>query len=316
MSEDLPLVTFALFAYNQESYIREAVNGALAQDYPNLEIIISDDGSTDATWPLILECVDSYRGSHVVRVSRNERNLGIIGHVNRVAMLSSGAIIIMAAGDDISCASRVRECVLSMHSTKAYAVFSAVQKIDSEGVPLGQPAQLWSAHRAVSLDLVVAAGGGLGIGASYAYRKDCFDWPWPLPESLVSEDRLLPLRATLLGGVAYVARPLVQYRVTGQSMTDHLIATGMRAGSRRDHLAELKRTLVFAHENGYIGPGELQQSVQALRSLPMINKVDAKTRRWPPVLRSVALATIGNCLNWRTAPYRLARKFGARGQSQ
>lgn len=37
-----PLVTFALFAYNQESCIREAVEGALAQDYENLEIILSD----------------------------------------------------------------------------------------------------------------------------------------------------------------------------------------------------------------------------------------------------------------------------------
>ena len=38
---EYPLVTFALFAYNHEQYIREAVEGALAQDYPNLEIIIS-----------------------------------------------------------------------------------------------------------------------------------------------------------------------------------------------------------------------------------------------------------------------------------
>jgi len=38
-----PLLTFALFGYNQEQYIREAVEGAFAQTYSPLEIILSDD---------------------------------------------------------------------------------------------------------------------------------------------------------------------------------------------------------------------------------------------------------------------------------
>ena len=44
---DRPLVTFALFAYNQEQYIREAVEGAFSQTYEPLEIILSDDCSSD-----------------------------------------------------------------------------------------------------------------------------------------------------------------------------------------------------------------------------------------------------------------------------
>ena len=47
-ASDRPLVTFALFAYNQEKYIREAVEGAFAQTYAPLEIILSDDCSTDS----------------------------------------------------------------------------------------------------------------------------------------------------------------------------------------------------------------------------------------------------------------------------
>ena len=45
-----PLVTFALFAYNQERFITEAVEAAFAQTYQPLEIIISDDGSSDKTY--------------------------------------------------------------------------------------------------------------------------------------------------------------------------------------------------------------------------------------------------------------------------
>ena len=48
-----PLITFALMAYNQEQLIEEAVAGALAQTYSPLEIILSDDCSTDRTFSIM-----------------------------------------------------------------------------------------------------------------------------------------------------------------------------------------------------------------------------------------------------------------------
>ena len=53
-----PLVTFALFAYNQEAFIREAVASALSQTYEPLEIILSDDCSTDRTFAIMQELAD------------------------------------------------------------------------------------------------------------------------------------------------------------------------------------------------------------------------------------------------------------------
>ena len=52
-SPERPLVTFALFAYNQENYIRAAVEGAFAQTYQPLEIILSDDCSKDRTFEIM-----------------------------------------------------------------------------------------------------------------------------------------------------------------------------------------------------------------------------------------------------------------------
>ena len=52
-----PLVTFALFAYNQEKLITAAVEAAFAQTYQPLEIIISDDESSDKTYDTILSLV-------------------------------------------------------------------------------------------------------------------------------------------------------------------------------------------------------------------------------------------------------------------
>jgi glycosyltransferase involved in cell wall biosynthesis len=61
-ANDRPLVTFALFTYNRERYIREAVEGAFSQTYSPLEIILSDDCSSDSTFEIIREMAGAYVG--------------------------------------------------------------------------------------------------------------------------------------------------------------------------------------------------------------------------------------------------------------
>lgn len=102
-----PLVTFAVFAYNQEKYIREAVEGAFAQTYSPLEIILSDDCSTDRTFEIMEEMAREYEGPHRVVVRKNAFNLGTAMHVQVVFASCAGILFIVAAGDDISLPCRV-----------------------------------------------------------------------------------------------------------------------------------------------------------------------------------------------------------------
>ena len=60
-STEGPLVSFCVKCYNQERYIGEALEGAFAQTYRPLEIVISDDASTDRSWEIITEAVAKYR---------------------------------------------------------------------------------------------------------------------------------------------------------------------------------------------------------------------------------------------------------------
>src|SRR5918997_5688988 len=106
-----PLVTFMMFAYNHERFVREAVRGALAQTYSPLQIVISDDCSQDRTFEIIEEEVAGYEGPHQVLLNRNSRNLGLGGHVNRVMELAQGKLIVAAAGDDVSLPTRTEEFV-------------------------------------------------------------------------------------------------------------------------------------------------------------------------------------------------------------
>jgi len=102
-----PLVTFAVIAYKQERFVREAVEGAFAQTYRPLEIILSDDCSPDRTFEIMQEMAAAYDGPHRVRLNRNERNLGLASHFNNILSAASGEILVISAGDDISGPSRV-----------------------------------------------------------------------------------------------------------------------------------------------------------------------------------------------------------------
>src|SRR5688572_14160607 len=95
-------VTLALFTFNQEPYVREAVRAVLAQDYSPLDIIISDDASTDDTFRILEDELQGYDGPHRIRLNRNARNLGVGEHVNLLAGMSNTNFIVLAAGDDIA----------------------------------------------------------------------------------------------------------------------------------------------------------------------------------------------------------------------
>lgn len=122
--KERPLVTFALIAYNQERYISEAVSGALAQTYEHLEIILSDDCSTDRTFEIMVGMATDYRGNHQIILNRNEKNVGIFSHVMNVFGISNGELIVFAAGDDISVHDRVENVVKVWQETGGWGFYS------------------------------------------------------------------------------------------------------------------------------------------------------------------------------------------------
>jgi glycosyltransferase involved in cell wall biosynthesis len=206
-------VTFFLFAYRQEATVREACEAALAQDYPGLEIVFSDDCSPDRTFEIMGEVARAYAGPHRVRLNRNDRNLGLIGHVNRSFELASGALIVAAAGDDLSAPDRVSALVEAYRASGGLAnsIHSAVEAMDVAGRPLGL-------SRPPLLDLpddvdAWALRVSLMIGASHAWTRRTQEVFGPITHAEAYEDLVIGVRSRLLGPVAYVDRPLVRYRV-------------------------------------------------------------------------------------------------------
>ena len=95
---DLPLVSIGVPVFNGEDDLPQAVESLLAQSYSNLEIIVSDNASTDRTQQIALELVahDSR-----VRYHRLERNIGPIRNFDRLRYLATGEYFMWNGVDDI-----------------------------------------------------------------------------------------------------------------------------------------------------------------------------------------------------------------------
>ena len=103
-----PLVSIGLPVFNGEKSLAQALDALLKQDYTNLEIIISDNGSTDRTSEI---CEEFLKKDPRIIYYHSSENLGSNWNFNRVFDLSSGKYFMWAAHDDLRELSFVRACV-------------------------------------------------------------------------------------------------------------------------------------------------------------------------------------------------------------
>ncbi|MEO5951343.1 MAG: glycosyltransferase [Chloroflexia bacterium] len=208
-----PLVTFTVLSYNQEKYIREAAESALAQTYSPLVVAFSDDASSDQTYAIVCEVCAAYRGPHTIRHSRNAVNLGLSAHIALANERAEGELIVWAAGDDISVSDRTQRLVDAylQSGRRSHYFYSLVTAMTEDGVLQG--AYQSPGHKAASSVVRVGlANYPIAIGASQAWTKHLATYFAPMSNKIWAEDQVYGFRGVLLGPVTFVDRPLVNYR--------------------------------------------------------------------------------------------------------
>lgn len=245
MPNDRPLITFAVISYNQERFIAEAVKSALAQTYTPLEVVISDDCSTDTTFAMIEKIVSDYTGPHKVIIHRNEQNLGLAGNVNKVWELSSGELLVSQAGDDISLPHRTTRLVETWLSREPHPdlVYSRDTRIDENGNVISGSSKV--VERTPPIDgTITGRKVFVAGGCAVAYSRALHFFVGPLSSGIMAEDFVYSFRALLGNGVVGVSEPLVLYRQHSASIIGQL-KSAQKIGGRLDvkylksHLATL-----------------------------------------------------------------------------
>lgn len=224
-NEKLPLVSFCLMSCRQKELIREAFAAALAQDYENLEIIVSDDNSQDGTWEIVQKMACEYKGPHKVIISRNEINLGIIGNWQKLCSLASGEIFVKADGDDISYPNRARVIAEDWVNSgkRAVVMASSYDKMDVDGHLIGE-LLLPGGWDKRTTEQIANGNGYFYIGATFACHRSIYDDFQPVTHPKASDGasfeargllsrRGLDIDGTIFHPFRTIREKLVRYRV-------------------------------------------------------------------------------------------------------
>ena len=218
-SQSRPLITFALIAYNQEDFITDAIKGALSQTYSPLQIILSDDCSSDTTFEIIETLAKEYQGSHELILNRNVENKGLAGHINHIMTLARGELIVIAAGDDISLPQRTQRIYeyYIKSQKRSFSIFTNAICINDVGEKIGILHKLSIPPQDLTLESYASRERlGFITGSTHAWQKTVFDFFGPLPNDVQAEDTVIPFRSALLGSIGYIHEPLVYYRTSSE----------------------------------------------------------------------------------------------------
>ena len=162
-----PLVSVILPAYNAEAYIAEAIASILDQSWRNIELIIVDDASTDATRDVIRRFTDPR-----IRLLENDRNRGISASTNRAISVSRGEYLALMDDDDISLPDRLKAQLTCLENNREIMILgTASLSIDAQGRIIGRPDAMPGSPRHYQAKLLV---GNLEFCNSSAMLRKSF----------------------------------------------------------------------------------------------------------------------------------------------
>lgn len=241
-----PLVSLVGLAYNHARFIEDTLMGVLAQDYPNMEIIISDDASPDGTYDVMQKYLQEHPTDKNIRLNCNEKNLGLVPHLNYLMEnFVHGDIVVLAGGDDISLPNRVRETVdmfLSDDSIKM--VTGQMIRINAEGEEIEQAPPMADGKYYMDDEYIRSLTFMCG-SSGVSFRKEIWDSFGSMLTICPTEDSILRFRALLLGAIYVSPSVFTKYRIhenniSRQSNTKNLKTSGL--------VAQLNHDLLIAQE--------------------------------------------------------------------
>lgn len=207
-----PLVSVVMATYNMGRYLPEALESALSQDYPAIEVRIVDDGSSDDT-PQVLE---RWRGDTRVHVHR-QANAGQTRAKNQGIADSRGAFIAFLDADDVWLPGKLRrQMALFAAHPEVGVVYSDYECMDGDGRPLPKgptPMRRGRITGPLLIDNFVSF-------SSSVVRRSCLEACGAFDESLeMGIDYELWLRLSARYAFDFVPQATLRYRIWPGSMS-------------------------------------------------------------------------------------------------
>jgi glycosyltransferase involved in cell wall biosynthesis len=204
-SSNQPLISVVVATFNGARYIREQLDSIIHQTYPNIEIVITDDQSTDETLSILEEYALKYSN---IKLYQNETNLKYIKNFEKGMQLAKGDFIAPSDQDDVW---ELDKLAVLMDNIGEHAIIYCNSVLmDADGKEMNQ--KLSDIKRLDSFDSCINyAIGNSAPGHAMLIRKqviiDCGVFPTMIPH-----DYWLGFVATFNSQVYFLDRVMVRYR--------------------------------------------------------------------------------------------------------
>lgn len=95
-----PKVSVVVISFNQEKFIKQTLESICGQNYPNLEIVVCDDASTDNTQKIIEKTIRPYLDKIDFKLKLRKKNIGVEDNLSEAMSLATGKYVALCEGDD------------------------------------------------------------------------------------------------------------------------------------------------------------------------------------------------------------------------
>jgi glycosyltransferase involved in cell wall biosynthesis len=232
------LVSIIVPVYNRSIYLKTAIESAIAQTYTNIEIIVSDDCSTESPQSII-ESFDDPR----IRFRRNSKNLGVALNVVAACQEAKGKYIASLNDDDIWNEDFLEKLVPKLDgNSNLVLAFSDHYIIDGNGnidyKTTEECTQYWKRDKIAEgihqpFYEIAVVDQAIPSAVAAVIRKDAINWDKFPPEAGPFWDLYLSYLACRTGGGAYYSpERLSKYRVHSQSETEKIGSKNSQAKIR------------------------------------------------------------------------------------
>ena len=214
-----PKVSVFLPTYNQNDFVLEAIESILIQDYPNLEIVIGDDGSTDGTQGILLEYEEKY--PELFKLILSPINEGISVNCNKILKECTGKYVALFSGDDIWLPGKLLKQVdLMQENPDVSLCVSKVEWFDNKTnkTILIHPPGDFNVENMSIIDIAYHIGCA---GSSMMVRRNAIpEYGFESSLPMVS-DWLFYIEVLRRGSVIFINEALAKYRRHGTSMSNY-----------------------------------------------------------------------------------------------
>ena len=218
-----PLVTCRSTCFNHGAFVLQSLRSVAAQDYPRLQWIIVDDGSSDES----LSVIRSFLARNHLRLRRrgfdvelicDDGNRGFVYRLNQILSMAKGQFICGLSTDDVMAPGRVSKAAgrLLRHSPEVGALFGDVRVIDEQGRDTGSYlARRWLPRAVPEGDVyqTLLESQAFLPTPSVMVRRDVYDAVGPYDETVGFEDYDMWLRIADRFSFAFQPETLVHYRL-------------------------------------------------------------------------------------------------------